>query len=163
MLASVSLSYWTVDILSKYFPSSCGRACISFFLAELNFSKTSILSAPESIFHQTISSVRVKLSYSVRRFYIPPDIYSYSRKLRFAHAYDSDISCESLSSTRARERTYKNILLVILISAGSYSVLANYIQLISFAATPRIDRTEASRGQLLFYWKPFLFLFLYVR
>lgn len=30
-------------------------ACISFFLAELNFSKTSILSAPGSIFHQTIS------------------------------------------------------------------------------------------------------------
>jgi len=30
-------------------------ACISFFLAELNFSKTSILSVPGSIFHQTIS------------------------------------------------------------------------------------------------------------
>lgn len=36
-----------------FIPPSC--ACISFFLAELNFSKTSILSAPGSIFHQTIS------------------------------------------------------------------------------------------------------------
>lgn len=47
------LPYWTGDILSKYFPSSA-RTCISFFLAELNFSKTSILSARGSIFHQTI-------------------------------------------------------------------------------------------------------------
>lgn len=109
LLGSASLPYWTVDILSKYFPSSCERACISFFLAELNFSKTSILSAPESIFHQTIFSARVKLSYSVRhparRFYISPDIPPRTRKpLRFARA------CRSMSRARVhclRGRTSK--------------------------------------------------------
>lgn len=85
------------------------NGCISFFLAELNFSKTSILSAPESIFHQTIFSARVKLSYSVRhpsrRFYISPDIPPRTRKpLRFARA------CRSMSRARVhclRGRTSK--------------------------------------------------------
>lgn len=60
--------WYSVKIFSIQFPPA---ACISFFLAELNFSKTSILSAPGSIFHQTISP---RTSRSLIPSVTPPDI-----------------------------------------------------------------------------------------